>query len=846
MSETILLVDDEEMILDSLSAILSKEGYAVDCARSGDEALNILKEKRYDLVITDIRMPGISGLEMVERVRGFTPQPKVMVITGYGSLETAVKAQHRGVCDYLIKPIDIKGLKKAIRRALSQAPEAQGPEPKRLDRKLKDWMEYFSLVSDFTASLNASLDLREVIDVTIDRLKKISETDRSSLFIFPKAVSELYYLKNREQMPVLSAGNGISLSLAGTAEWISEPLCITAGSASGDTQPDPRRTVVEQAMAREGVVQAVIMPLVVKGKTVGIVDVCSAKESPFTDIDITLLTALVNQASLALAKAFSYLEIEERSKEIELLYNLSLKLNQSLKISDSIKAICEGAVDITGAAGSLLQTSLEPGSIKNFIFHRDLGFHKEMKRGSQDWLIPKTARKEAFFSNDPVMDPRVNSLALYSLGIRSLAYVPLIYEWEDLGGLTVFYKTEGKTFDQRDLHLLHLFARHASEVLLNSQLFEAIKKSREKIITEKSKMDIVLDNMADGVVDVAPTGRISYVNEAMLKMLGVREDDVVGRPCHEVFSMEHCAEGCPVRGARGGANVEEFFESTIENGAEGSFSVYVSLAPIHDGEGKVTGWVKVVRNMDKIKEVENLKDSFVHALAHDLRAPLTSIMGFIEILNEREVLPDGRKRYLKLMENSASVMNTIINNLLAAYRSKNVKLAVREEELDIKDAVLSALQEMEGMARVKGVALLGPDTNGALKVRADSDLIKRVLNNLLSNAIKFTPGGGSVRMSARVAACGVQSDDSAPRTEDRNYVEVSVEDTGTGIPVGELESVFDKFYRVENAPEETADGTGLGLSITREIVEAHGGRIWAERAEGGGTKFKFTIPLGDA
>jgi two-component system sensor histidine kinase VicK len=133
-----------------------------------------------------------------------------------------------------------------------------------------------------------------------------------------------------------------------------------------------------------------------------------------------------------------------------------------------------------------------------------------------------------------------------------------------------------------------------------------------------------------------------------------------------------------------------------------------------------------------------------------------------------------------------------------------------------------------------------------LKVRADSDLIKRVLNNLLSNAIKFTPGGGSVRMSARVAACGVQSDDSAPQADDAHYVEVSVEDTGTGIPVGELESVFDKFYRVENASEEAADGTGLGLSITKEIVEAHGGRIWAERAEGGGTKFKFTIPLGDA
>src|SRR3972149_6894129 len=145
MTDTILLIDDEEMILDSLSAILLKAGYQVDGEKSGDEALDILKQRQYDLIITDIRMPGINGLEMVEQLKTFKPHQKILVITGYGSLETAVKAQHRGVSDYLIKPIDIKSLKNSIRRALRPAEETQVPDAKHLDKKLKDWMDYFLL-----------------------------------------------------------------------------------------------------------------------------------------------------------------------------------------------------------------------------------------------------------------------------------------------------------------------------------------------------------------------------------------------------------------------------------------------------------------------------------------------------------------------------------------------------------------------------------------------------------------------------------------------------------------------------------------------------------------------------
>jgi|GEM_PF-2427930 len=862
MPDTILLVDDEDMILDSLSAILVNEGYQVDCAHDGNEALDILKQKQYDLVITDIRMPGMDGMEMVERLRSIAPRPKIMVITGYGSLDTAVKAQHRGVCDYMIKPIDIQGLKTSIHRALYPEEKVNVSETKPLENKLRDSIEYVSLLSEFTDSLNASLDVGEIMDITLDRLKKIAETDVASLFLFSPVVCELYYLKNIDEMPVLSAGKGISASLGEAARSMTGPVLVSASDEEAPgTGEGSAQSLIRQAMAGDKIRHTIVMPIVVKDRVIGLADVCVFRDQSFSDVDLQIIKTLVNQAALALAKALSYLEMEERSKEISYLYNMSLRLNQSLKINDSIKVICEGAVDITGAAGSLLQTSLEPGSIKNFIYHKDLGFHKEMKRGSQNWLIPQTARKEAFFSNDPLMDSRVNSLALYSLGIRSLAYVPLIYEWEDLGGLTVFYKTEDKTFDERDLNLLHLYARHASEVLLNSQLFEAIKKSRESIISEKNKMDIVLRNMADGVVTIARDGRITYINDAMQRMLGVREEDAVGTVCREVFSRERCRADCPIMSDELPA-VQQSFETELKDGDNASMPAYVTLTPIKDSEGNTDGWVKVVKNIDHIKKLEQIKDTFFHTLAHDLRAPLSSLMGFIELLGQRNYTPEKQKGYLKIMQDSASDMDAIINNLMDVHRSRTTGISVKPTDVDMNDLMQSTLQEMDGMARNKDVSLSRSEAGNALTARVDSSLIKRVLNNLLSNAIKYTPDGGSVRLSAKQVSNGRGAAGATPRdgakhgakhgadtgaegTADAPFIEISIEDNGAGIPGEDIARVFDQFYQVSRAGDSGTVGTGLGLAITKEIIEAHGGTIWAECIQGGGTKFTFTLPLGN-
>ncbi len=289
MSESILLVDDEELVLDSLSAVLKKEGYDVRCAKSGDEALSIIREKGgYDLVITDIKMDGMNGIEVAEKVRDITPETRVMVITGYGSLETAVKAQHRGVSDYLIKPINIQTLRNSVRRALKPLKGRNATEARLLDIKLKDVMEYFTLTSEFTSTLNNSFDATEIMEITIDRLKKIAETEFTSVHLFPKVINDLYYLKNIKDMPALSAGSGISSIAADAAQWITEPLVLSSEDEQAPQGQSAAYKPLYDALAAKGLRLAFIMPLIVKNRVMGVVDVCSSRVEPFSEIDINL------------------------------------------------------------------------------------------------------------------------------------------------------------------------------------------------------------------------------------------------------------------------------------------------------------------------------------------------------------------------------------------------------------------------------------------------------------------------------------------------------------------------------------------------------------------------------
>ena len=231
----------------------------------------------------------------------------------------------------------------------------------------------------------------------------------------------------------------------------------------------------------------------------------------------------------------------------------------------------------------------------------------------------------------------------------------------------------------------------------------------------------------------------------------------------------------------------------------------------------------------ELVEADRLKDEFVALISHDLRTPLTSIVGYVELALEDEVEPpldEERRSYLEVVSRSAERLLRLVDDLLFIARIQAGSLALEPKELDLCTLAAQSVEEARPRADAKNVTLsfLG---SAAVMIEADKGRIFQLLDNLISNAIKFTPEGG--RIDVRVVS-------------GRDGVVLEVSDTGVGLAPGEAELVFDRFFRSSSATAQQTPGTGLGRFIARAITEAHGGRITAAAREGSGTTFRVELP----
>jgi signal transduction histidine kinase len=235
---------------------------------------------------------------------------------------------------------------------------------------------------------------------------------------------------------------------------------------------------------------------------------------------------------------------------------------------------------------------------------------------------------------------------------------------------------------------------------------------------------------------------------------------------------------------------------------------------------------RLAEQNQQLLETDRLKDEFVALISHDLRTPLTSIMGYLELLGDGR-LTDDQRSYLEIVDRNADRLLRLVNDLLFVARLEAGQLELRPSELDLAAIVRQSVSEAEPRAAAKGIAL-SCTADGVAAVQADKGRIFQLLDNLVSNAIKFTPEGGDVEVSvARV----------------NGTVQLEVADTGIGIDANELHQLFERFFRASTAAQRQIPGTGLGLYIARAIVEAHGGSIAVESEPGHGTSFRIDLPV---
>jgi signal transduction histidine kinase len=235
---------------------------------------------------------------------------------------------------------------------------------------------------------------------------------------------------------------------------------------------------------------------------------------------------------------------------------------------------------------------------------------------------------------------------------------------------------------------------------------------------------------------------------------------------------------------------------------------------------------QLARQNQQLREADRLKDEFVALISHDLRTPLTSIMGYLELVLDDEDLTEEQRGFLNVADRNADRLLRLVNDLLFVARLEAGQLELRPTELDLAAVVRQSVEESRPRAAAGGVELTC-EAGAVSSVQADKGRMFQLVENLVSNAIKFTPAGGDVRVSV---------------TPVNGVVRLEVADTGIGIASEEQERLFERFFRATTASEHQIPGTGLGLYITRAIVEAHGGSIAVRSRPGEGTSFCVELP----
>jgi two-component system NtrC family sensor kinase len=334
--------------------------------------------------------------------------------------------------------------------------------------------------------------------------------------------------------------------------------------------------------------------------------------------------------------------------------------------------------------------------------------------------------------------------------------------------------------------------------------------------TERARFEAIFSNIQDGVIVLNQENAILFLNPSIREIFGLIPNDVIGKPLLEIISHPDMRNLL----TRAGDGALKYHEINLDNGQV----LNAQFTPIPSIGSAIT-----MQDISYLKELDRMKNDFVHTVSHDLRSPLTALLGYTELMDRIGPLNEQQREFLQRIQSSVQHITNLVNDLLDLERIE-AGFDTRRESVHIESVLKYTLDTFENQARNKKIDLVPIIGADIPALRANPIRIRQLLDNLVGNAIKYTPERGRVQV-------GVAS-------RDRQII-LQVNDTGPGIPQNEQARIFDKFYRASNVPDG-AQGSGLGLAIVKSIVESHHGRIWVESALGKGTSFFVVLPAQDA
>jgi PAS domain S-box-containing protein len=334
--------------------------------------------------------------------------------------------------------------------------------------------------------------------------------------------------------------------------------------------------------------------------------------------------------------------------------------------------------------------------------------------------------------------------------------------------------------------------------------------------SERNKLEAIISNIQDGVIVLDENESILMTNQNIREIFRLADKSVIGKWIKAAI-------------------LNPDIHALIDRSKDGALKYH----EIHFDDGRVfnaqytpipkIGNAITMQDISYLKELDRLKSDFIHTVSHDLRSPLTAILGYMELIERTGPLNENQLDFLHRLQGSVQHITNLVNELLDLGRLE-AGFDTRREPVHLENVLKFSLDVFDGQVKKKKINLITKVDNDLKSVRANPIRIRQMIDNLVGNAIKYTPNNGIVQVIMVM---------------EENQIVMRVIDTGPGIPAEEQSRIFEKFYRATNRPE-SVEGSGLGLAIVKSIVDSHQGRVWVESKSGEGSTFVVLLPTIEA
>lgn len=496
--------------------------------------------------------------------------------------------------------------------------------------------------------------------------------------------------------------------------------------------------------------------------------------------------------------------LRKRVHELEIITQLGKTITGSLNIDDVLTSIVDAAVELTEAEeGNILLLDEKTNEVymraaRNF----NEDFIRTFRLPINDSLVGTVIN-----TGEPIiLDEETPTKIKTSYLIHSLVYAPIKTNGKTIGVLGVDNRHKTTSFTNRDIVLLSALAEYAMIAIVNARLYE-------NLLEERNKFETVLTKIQDCVILIDNENRLIFANQAALSAFALSGFAILGKPVEEVFSSKELIN------VINDPSQDESGKTEIRTEDEKYYRVSRTIIPD-------IGYVITMNDITYLKNINQIKSDFVNTVSHDLRSPLTAIMGYVELIRKTGPVNETQEDFINQIQSSVGNITKLVNDLLNLGRIES-GFDSNKETFSINDSIKLVVDANDVKIKNKklNINLQLPDNIPA--IQANQRQMRQMVDNLLENMIKYTPKGKDIYIR-----CELKD----------NQIILQFKDEGIGIPPKDIPNIFDKFYRASNIDTDIA-GTGLGLSIVKSIIDSHGGRIWVDSELDIGTSFFVVLPL---